>query len=373
MKVSDYVAGQQAIADGWLFIAERQPPGAPKPYITKKIAPSQLGATGPAGPQGLPGLDGTNGATGPTGPTGASGGAGPTGPTGPQGADSSDEWVHPDGFALDLFEEYAPGVITGPAGGFGWDTTGVVSGGTIVQRNIANGRTERRLSLSSGEFARKLYWGGDWHRMRVAVLLRCNGASTFTASGFVGLCSGTANPFGGTTDNAIGVYFDPVNVNSWVFTNGTTTDFFAQSVGTRFVTKRGAGAPTDHGGGAGSDGRRFASTEALRTLLFLEFRRPVFASSVSSVNYEIGMRSTNATQAEFALSKRVLFDCALEPANNSTLAQDDNLVTTTGSGATTVQNNFNFDVSTGDFDTLNIRWDGAHPLEICGLAVHKIY
>jgi collagen triple helix repeat protein len=369
-KVSTYVQGEQAIAKGWLFIAEEQPPGSEHPYITKKIAPDQLGATGPAGPQGLPGADGV---PGPTGPTGANGATGATGPTGAQGADSSDEWVHPDGLSVDLFEEYSPGVIVAPNGGFGWDSAGVVSGGTIVQRNIANGRTERRLSLSSGEFARKLYVGSDWHRLRIALLLRCNGASTFTANGFIGLCSGTTNPFGGNTDNAIGIYFDPANVNSWAFVNGTTVNYFAQSISTRFVTKRGVGAPVDQGGGAGSDGRRFASTEALRTMLFLEVERPVFATSATSVSYSWGMRSTNATQAEFALSKRSLFHSILDSANNSSLALDDTIVTLTGSGSTTVTNSFNDDESTGAFDTLNIRWDGAHPLEICGMAVHKIF
>lgn len=368
MKVSTYVAGEEANPEGWLFIAERQPPGSEVPYITKKIAPDKLGAIGPAGPQGLPGTDG---ATGPTGPTGAQGGVGPTGPTGAQGANSSDEWVHPDGLSLDLFDEYDPGAIVAPYGGFGWDSNGVVSGGTIVQRNIANGRTERRLSLSSGEFARKLYVGSDWHRLRIAVLLRVNGSSSFTANGFIGLCSGTTNPFGGTTDNAMGIYFDPVTVNSWAFTNGTATDYFAQSVSTRFVTKRGAGSPTDQGGGSGSDGRRFASTEALRTILFLEVSRPVFATPATAVDYSWGMRSTNATQAEFSLSKRALLHSIMDSANNSSLAQDDTIVTLTG--ASTVTNTINFDESTGGFDTLNIRWDGAHPLEICGLAVHKVY
>jgi hypothetical protein len=370
MKVSDYVAGQQAIADGWLFIAERQPEGAEKPYITKKIAPDQLGATGPAGPQGLPG---NPGADGPTGPTGAAGASGPTGPTGANGANSSDEWVHPDGLSLDLFEEYDPGAIVAPSGGFGWDAAGVVSGGTIVQRNIANSRTERRLSLTSGEFARKLYVGSDWHRLRIALLLRCNGASTFTADGFIGLCSGTANPFGGTTDNAIGVYFDPANVNSWAFVNGTTTDFFAQSVSTQFVTKRGAGAPVNQGSGSGSDGRRFASTEALRTILFLEVARPVAATPATPVNFSWGMRSTNVTQAEFALSKRAILHALLDSANNGSVASDDTIVTLSGSASGTVTNTISFDESTGGLDTLNIRWDGAHPLEICGMGVMKVY
>jgi hypothetical protein len=365
MKVSNYVAGSEANPEGWLFIAEKQPPGAEKPYITKKLAPSQLGATGPAGPQGLPGDPG------PTGPTGAASTV--PGPTGPQGADSSDEWVHPDGLSLDLFEEYAPGAIVAPAGGFGWDTAGIVSGGSIVQRSIANGRTEKRLSLSAGEFARKLYVGSDWHRLRIALLLRVNGASTFTGNGFVGLCSGTSNPFGGTTDNSIGIYFDPINVNSWAFVNGTTKDFFFQSVSTRFVTKRGAGAPVDQGAGAGSDGRRFGSTESLRTILFLEVARPVAATPATPVNFSWAMRSTNATQAEFALSKRTLLHTLLDSANSGLLASSDTIVTVAGSAAGAVTNTISFDESTGVLDTLNIRWDGAHPLEICGMGVHKVY
>jgi hypothetical protein len=364
MKVSNYVAGSESNPEGWLFIAEKQPPGAEKPYITKKLAPSQLGATGPAGPQGLPGDPG------PTGPTGAASTV--PGPTGPQGADSSDEWVHPDGLSLDLFEEYAPGAIGAPTGGFGWDTNGIVSGGNIVQRSIANGRTERRLSLTSGEFARKLYVGSDWHRLRIALLLRVNGSSTFTGNGFVGLCSGTSNPFGGTTDNSIGIYFDPASANSWAFVNGTAKDFFFQSVSTRFVTKRGAGAPADFGAGAGSDGRRFAATENARSILFLDISRPVAATTATPVTYSFGMRSTNVTQAEFALSKRALLHTLLASVN-ANLAGDDTIVQVSGSAGTTVTNSTTFDESTGVLDTLNIRWDGAHPLEICGMGVFKVY
>jgi len=91
------------------------------------------------------------------------------------------------------------------------------------------------------------------------------------------------------------------------------------------------------------------------------------------VNYEWGMRSTNVTNAEFSLSKRALLHTIMDSANNSAVAGDDTIVTVAGSGAGAVTNTISFDESTGAFDTLNVRWDGAHPLEICGMAVHKVY
>src|SRR6188768_2745664 len=71
-KVSDYVEAEESLTPngGWLFVAELQDDGS---YITKKIAPHNVGAVGPAGQQGPQGNQGADGAAGANGAAGTNG------------------------------------------------------------------------------------------------------------------------------------------------------------------------------------------------------------------------------------------------------------------------------------------------------------
>jgi len=99
-KISEYSEELSPSPDGFLIMAVLQEDGS---FQTKKISPTNIGATGPVGPQGLtgepgpPGADGPAGSAGPpgadgpagaVGATGATGATGPQGPTGPAGSSS---------------------------------------------------------------------------------------------------------------------------------------------------------------------------------------------------------------------------------------------------------------------------------------------
>jgi len=84
-------------------------------------------------------------------------------------------------------------------GGYGWGTNdGRMDRGTnyiVLSTNIYNGQISSRLQIRNGGFTRKMPWGGDWMRLRLALLWRfpSNEISTnnFSGSFFFGLCNGT--------------------------------------------------------------------------------------------------------------------------------------------------------------------------------------
>jgi hypothetical protein len=381
-KISSYPEETSFQPDGFLFMAVKQEDGS---YQTKKITPDNVGAQGRQGPQGQTGETGATGAKGETGATGAQGDKGDKGDTGSQGiqgiqgiqgpagnngtngTNGTDgvSAANPDGISWELFDDYPLGAITTFDKGFGWSADGNGSGATIVSRNIANGKTENRLLLSGGEYARTMHFGAGWHRLRIVILLRVPGVATFNADGKFGLCStnSLANSVGSAAcSNFIGQQFDPTAVHQWIFTNGTQYDYFFQSVSTYFITKR-VNTITVKGTGSGSDGRIFGATEDMRTAYVIEVVRPAFANSAASVSYQWTVKSTNdeASLSKDALT-HLLAGAVADQANTDLLL---------GSGPVTL--NYNFDESTGGFDTLNLRWDASTDLEIVAVGVRKLY
>lgn len=274
-----------------------------------------------------------------------------------------------DGWSVEFFEQYDVGANPVLDEGIGWDGDGVGSGLSIVNRNIYTGKAENRLVISNGQYGRKLFVGDHWNRIQIGVMFRINGLASFSADGYVGLCSGTTNMADGTTDNFVGIRW-ATGANSWAFTAGTKINYYNQSLSTRFVTKRG-GSPTDQGGGVGSDGRSFSANEGYRSMLFLEIARPVFALDSDSVTYSLGMRSTSTALVEMSFSKRSFMDTMLDTAVSTLATMDTGAVTM---GASPVTNSFAFDQSTGKLDTLNITWPNAQEtMEITAIAVRKVY
>lgn len=385
-KVSEYPEEVGLNPQGFLFMAVEQADGS---LETKKIRPDRVGAQGNVGPQGMEGAPGPSGA-GVPGPAGADGAPGPAGAPGTNGAPGANgtngapgangtngtngEDGAREGISWEFFDDYSVGAISTFDKGFGWSAAGNGSGSSIVSRTIANGKTENRLLLSTGEYARTMYYGGEWHRLRIVLLLRAAGAATFTANGKIGICSSSAlatSVGSATCSNFAGIFFDPASPSTWTFVNGTKTNFFSQGVSTRFATKRVA-TVTDQGGGSGSDGRRFGSDEALRTAIFLEVERPVFATAATSVSYSWGMRTTNVTNAEFSLSKHAL-TALMNSDATSGMGASEEAVYVLGSGNGAVTNSYSFDESTGVLDTLNLRWEASTNLDLAAIGVRKLW
>lgn len=279
-----------------------------------------------------------------------------------------------DGWCVEFFEEYDVGANPTLNQGIGWDGNGVGSGLSLLNRSIYTGKSENRLVISNGQYGRKLFFGDFWNRIQIGILFRINGSATFTGDGYVGLCSGTTNMVASaSTDNFVGICWSGVidgGPNSWAFSSGTLVNKYTQSTSTRFVTRRGT-TTTIQSSGAGSDGRVFSATEGYRSMLFLEFARPVFATDATSVSYSFGMRSTNATQVEMSMSKRSFVDVMLDTVASGLAS---NVTGSVLMGASAVTGSFNFDQSTGKFDTLNISWPHTdQTMEITAIAVRKVY
>lgn len=275
-----------------------------------------------------------------------------------------------DGWAVEFFEEYGLGANPTLDQGIGWDGNGVGTGLSIQSNNIYTGKAENRLVISNGQYGRKFFFGDFWNRIQIGIMFRINGLISFSADGYVGLCSGTTNMVASaTTDNFVGIRW-PSGVSSWTFSNGTRVDKYTQNLSTRFSSRRGV-TTTDQGGGVGSDGRVFSATEGYRSMLFLEIARPVFANDATSVTYSFGMRSTDNTLAEMSFSKRSFMDTMLDTAVSTLATMDTGAITM---GASPVTNSYAFDQSTGKLDTLNISWpNSTQTMEITAIAVRKVY
>lgn len=84
--------------------------------------------------------------------------------------------------------------------------------------------TDKYLSLANEEFVRQIDWTGinltNWSMCRVSLhcAIRDTGGGSITSSLFVGLCSGTSQPYGSSTClNAVGVEYTG---NPWAYNAG---------------------------------------------------------------------------------------------------------------------------------------------------------
>lgn len=280
-----------------------------------------------------------------------------------------------DGYAVEIFEDYAAGAISSFDKGYGWAANGVGSGCSIVARTAYGNQAQqqKRLSITSGQYGRKFAFGDSWGRVILCALWRVNSvAATFGPLGFYfGVCSGTTNMAGSAlTDNFVGLRGPNNSAADATLTAGTRMSYYDINPPIRFASKR-AAVTTDRGGGAGSTGRMVASTEGFLSVFLLDITRPTFANDAASVSYAFAFNRTGAPQSEFSLAKNVMLDFLSEP-QTTTLASGAGLTVITGF-APTVATPYNFDQSTGDLDTFNFTWDQALGVELACIGARKVY
>ncbi len=190
------------------------------------------GDTGPIGPTGMPGDTGATGATGYTGPQGPTGSQGPTGPTGATGPDRSSldatgnilmsqepgmlpylavQLDHgiitgftPTFAATENFELYTPGQTDGFDQDYGWSdeaVTGIIAGAIGASAQTFGAESKRYFDMTDGEYLRPFYWGNNWTKIRLGVLVSIRRNTTdLTNSRFaLGINSGVAH---GVNDNS---------------------------------------------------------------------------------------------------------------------------------------------------------------------------
>ncbi len=272
-----------------------------------------------------------------------------------------------DDAAIEFFDDYALGAITTFDQGFGWGANGVGSGATIVNKTMADGRTQNRLSLNAGYYGRRMPWGAFWNRIKLVLAVRLNHGVTFAnADGYFGVCTGTTNMVNSaTTTNFTGIRFTD-GTGSATFSTGTKANYF--TMGNFRACQRRVNTTTDQG--ALSSGHVISATEGYLGHIIVEISRPVFALDSTSINYSVAEASPNATSIQFSRTKQVTSRMALCDITGVLCNSDTDTTITNQAGVTCTP--FAFDQSTGVLDTINFYWVNAIPFEIAGFVLRKV-
>lgn len=274
-----------------------------------------------------------------------------------------------DGWAIDNFQDYALGAITVFDKGYGFTTNGVGTGCSIVARTQPSGQNEQRLSMTAGQYGRKMPWGNDWGRIQLAWLWRINRASTFTSAlAYFGICSGTTNMAASATTTNFTGFRTPSDASAMVFATGTRADRINVNPAFRFMTRR-VTTDTDRTSGAGTAGDCIVATSGYLSAVFFEIARPTFVGA-TSITYSFGRLMTTATRTEDSLQKSSLQDM-IHGDMNTTIGGGNSLAVVPGGVANT--HNYSFDESTGELDTINLTWPEAFDVEFGAIGVRKVY
>lgn len=264
-----------------------------------------------------------------------------------------------DGWAIETFEDYSLGANPTLNKGVGWDGNGTGSGITVVSRNIANSKTEKRLSISNGQYGRKFYWGDNWIKMQVALLARISASSTFSGDLEFGVCSGTSSMFSSPSCVSwIGGTTLPGNGNQFTLTAGTRLNVFLSTYA-GFATKRGSGL-SNESSGVGSVGQRLAATGEFRHIIILDITRTAVTSSVTTGSYTLSLKWTEVGSQEFDCGKRQFLK----------LLDDSQQFGWFTIGAS---HTFNYDEAVGGLNTFNINWPNiTGSLELSTIAARRL-
>lgn len=272
--------------------------------------------------------------------------------------------------ALDYFDDESVGALASLTHGLGWGSNnGVVSGASIVNATMADGRIHKRLSLNNGYIGRKMPWGAFWNRIVVVLAVRINGGVNISnTNGYIGVCTGTTNMVdSANTTNFAGIRWGDGTGTS-TFTTGGKINYF--DVPTFRGATRRVNTTTDRGGL--SSGHAISADQGYLSHIAMEISRPVFATDATGVNYSIAEASTNNVIVMFSHEKDIVRAMLQWVELTTTLLGGGYISSTAGASGVTATP-FSFDQSTGVLDTINIYWPQTSPLEIAALGVRKIF
>lgn len=279
-------------------------------------------------------------------------------------ASVSGEVTNMDGWSIEFFDEYPLGALSAPDKGGGWGATGVITGGTIVDRTVAGG-TERRLSLApNGEYGRQLSWGSDWLSLQICIMVRVNHTATFAADWALGICSGTVNMVrSNTCVNWIGNCSLPGNFNNMTIAALARGGNGFRSTQNRNKHKEDANWDVGGTGESGSCGRAFPSEEGTRLIRHISLTRDIAATAATVVTYRVvatacedsTTENRNFTKRQMIsmMEDKVLFSHATS-GNNSTYSTSE---------------------TRGAYDTFNFWWGpnvASKSIELAAIAVRKL-
>lgn len=336
-------------------------------YRLRWVHTETLGAQGPVGIAGVPGTPSS--VIGEVGDAGEPGDTGPVGPPGGTGAPGESAAIlQPniyldDGFAIELFEDYADGQTSGFSAGRGWSGDWSVSNGSIVTRTSHNGIIQKRLALTNGEIGRTFRFGSKWNKIQAALLVRIDSALALSAMNYYfGVCSGKTNMASSAAcANFIGQAGSGAGTITWSTAAFVQQDSLVASA-TAQITRRGNVNTVTQSLPAGLT---IPSTEASLGVIWMEIVRAPYVNNASSVTYTHRVRAvfSGAATAGMSMMKEAFINSL-----HDSIGTPDSYVGTYDATIAPA-----FDQSTGELDTLNFFWDSSVPIEIAGAAVRKVY
>jgi hypothetical protein len=239
---------------------------------------------------------------------------------------------------------------------------------TIVTETIG-GVEDRRIALSNDSLARPHGLGVSWNVLRIGLRLQLEptpgNASILTGYPilFIGLCSGTTNPFGTVNcTNAYGYthYPQPATNGNWGFGlagGGNMTAYGSGNSVYCFSIKHVAGVQT-LGGIIQNGGVTYWSadpTAATRRMFFVDIAR-------GTPNFSLRAFSCNSQTAAPDVTTTDFLNQVVAP----TPAFTNHSLGASGEGALA------FSESNGVLDCVNISWNKFVRVHICDLAVVKL-
>lgn len=266
-------------------------------------------------------------------------------------------------FAIELFNQYSTGIPV-TTNGVGWYGGGRLVGGQIVSRSISGyaGRTEKRLAITNGAYARTFGWGNQWKKLRIGVVWSMAATASVPVTNlYFGVCSGTNNtPYDASTTAFVGT----ANLNgagSWVFNAGTDYPYFQLANFQNLVVRK---ATTSTNIVGGSVSFISSSTHTNRLPLVFEVSRTGYQAGVT-YTVTLYQASNNQFSREADWNYRALRrEIEVTVAGNNVLTV--NMTSITGTSA--------FDENAGPLDTFVLTWDNpASAIELSSIVVLRLY
>lgn len=271
------------------------------------------------------------------------------------------------GLVVDDFSQYTGNAPTINKGhNWSGQTAAVTGTYGIVTNTTDSSGAQNALSITNGEFARLMPWGAKWKKLRIGVLYRIQTNATLPACDMaIGICSGTANPYGSAScDNALVVDSGVGSGNVFTFAAGTDYAHFVSTFSDTAQKHNASRTRVPVGGPSGSGLFRPAGVATARGAIIVQVTRTLLTGSTS---YTIQLwsdadMSTTASQSDYSLNTLVA---------DLTSTQAGTLIVGTSSlssGAQTVSD------ANGAFNAVDIWWSSAAAgLELDAVAVARFY
>jgi len=223
---------------------------------------------------------------------------------------------------------------------------------TTLLRTIS-GVDDIRAGVSSATLRRLLSIGSNWNQLRVGLrwCMQPGGAVIQGKRIFIGVCSGTAQPFNNgsaPTTHAVG-WLSPLH-SSYPLHGGTAPDTYYETGGFNRAVKRVGTTLTQSSAYVGTPSWWPATTDHRAIMQFVTITK-------GSPNFTVASWAHHGPTGVVHITKEVFIEYVVLPSPTRSSYQ---------SASSTVPVN---EANDGALDTVNVAFEGSNNMEVCDLAV----